>query len=70
MREDLRSFVTGVLSSPSFRARKYWDADAVTGNYTDFIEGRSEYSPEIWRIVCTEIWLRMFFDERVRLPPS
>jgi len=68
MREGLRSFVTGVLSSPSFRARKYWDADAVIGNYTDFLEGRSEYSPEIWRIVCTELWLRMFFDERVRSP--
>ena len=70
MREGLRTFVTGVLSSPTFRARKYWDADAVIRNYTDFLERRGEYSPEIWRIVCTELWLRMFFDERVRSPRS
>ena len=64
MREDLRPFVLGLLSSDSFRDRPYWDAEAVIQNYLAFLDGRSAYSPEIWRIVCTELWLRKFFDGR------
>ncbi len=64
MKEDLRPFVLEVLSSPSFAARKYWDADAVVQDYLAFLEGRSGYSWEVWRIICTELWLREFFDKR------
>jgi asparagine synthase (glutamine-hydrolysing) len=64
MKEGLRPFVLEVLTSPSFRARKYWDPDRVLASYTSYIEGRKAYSPEIWRIVCTELWLRMMFDSR------
>jgi asparagine synthase (glutamine-hydrolysing) len=65
MREDLRPFVLGVLSSDAFQARPYWDAEAVVRDYLAFLDGKSAYSPEIWRIVCTEIWLRKFFDGRL-----
>jgi asparagine synthase (glutamine-hydrolysing) len=64
MREDLRPFVLGVLSSDVFRARPYWNADAVIQDYLKFLEGRSSYSPEVWRIVCAELWLEKFFDRR------
>jgi asparagine synthase (glutamine-hydrolysing) len=64
MKEELRPFVLGVLSSPSFAARKYWDADAVVQDYLAFLEGKSGYSWEVWRILCTELWLREFFDNR------
>ncbi|MDD4138138.1 MAG: asparagine synthase C-terminal domain-containing protein, partial [Methanoregula sp.] len=67
MREDLRPFVLGVLSSDTFRARPYWNADAVIQNYLAFLEEQSAYSPEIWRIVCTELWLQKFFDQRTTL---
>jgi asparagine synthase (glutamine-hydrolysing) len=62
MKEGLRPFVQDVLTSPSFRARKYWDADRVLESFTGFAEGRSAYSPELFRIVCAELWLRMMFD--------
>jgi asparagine synthase (glutamine-hydrolysing) len=68
MREDLRPFVLAVLSSPVFSTRKYWDADAVIKNYLAFLKGKSTYSPEIWRIVCAELWLVKFFDRRADLP--
>ncbi|WP_298665170.1 hypothetical protein [uncultured Methanofollis sp.] len=29
-----------------------------------YMEGTAAYSPEIWRVVCTELWLRTFFDRR------
>jgi asparagine synthase (glutamine-hydrolysing) len=64
MREDLRPFVLEVLSSATFASRKYWNADAVIRDYLAFLDGRSRYSPEVWRIVCTELWFRTFFDGR------
>jgi asparagine synthase (glutamine-hydrolysing) len=64
MKESLRPFVLEILTSPGFQARKYWDADRVLASYTSYLEGRTAYSPEIWRIVCTELWLRMMFDAR------
>ncbi len=68
MREGLRPFVLGILGSPGFRERKYWDADRVLASFTEYAEGRAPYSPELWRIVCTELWLRMFFDAREPVP--
>jgi asparagine synthase (glutamine-hydrolysing) len=62
MKETLRPYVLTVLSADSFRARPYWNADAVLKNYQAFLDGGSAYSPEVWRIVCTELWLRKFFD--------
>jgi asparagine synthase (glutamine-hydrolysing) len=64
MKEMLRPFVLDVLCADSFRARPYWNADAVIKDYLAFLEGKSVYSPEVWRIVCTELWLRKFFDPR------
>jgi len=68
MRETLRPFVLDVLSSERFRTRPYWNADAVMNDYLAFVEGKSAYSPEVWRIVCTELWLRKFFDGRPGIP--
>jgi asparagine synthase (glutamine-hydrolysing) len=62
MKEALRPFVLELLSSDEFHARPYWDADEVVRNYLSFLEGKFAYSPEIWRIVCAELWLRKFFD--------
>ena len=64
MRDELRPFVLGVLSSDAFRARPYWDADKVIRDYLAFLDGLSAYSPELWRIICTELWLQKFFDSR------
>ena len=68
MKEALRPFMLEVLSSDSFHSRPYWHADAVVKDYLAFLEGKTAYSQEVWRIVCAELWLRMFFDMRGRLP--
>ena len=41
MKKGLRPFVLEILTSPSFRARKYWDADQVLASYTGLPEGRA-----------------------------
>ncbi|MGB8892165.1 MAG: asparagine synthase-related protein, partial [Methanoregula sp.] len=62
MKNELRSFMLEIFTSQSFRSRPYWDAAAVVQDYQAFLEGTSVYSPEIWRIACTELWLRKFID--------
>jgi asparagine synthase (glutamine-hydrolysing) len=66
MKESLRPFMLKIFSSASFHTRPYWNADAVMKNYQNFLAEKSEYSPEVWRIVCAELWLRKFFDQRER----
>ncbi|MDD1677131.1 MAG: asparagine synthase (glutamine-hydrolyzing) [Methanomicrobiales archaeon] len=72
MKDDLRVFVNGVITAHSFMTRPYWDAIKVRDDYQAFVEGKTPYSSELWRIVCTELWLRMFFDTRrdTRTPVS
>ncbi|NYT04802.1 MAG: asparagine synthase (glutamine-hydrolyzing) [Methanomicrobiales archaeon] len=64
MRRELREFIGSVLSSSSFGSRPYWNPEAVRRGFEEYAAGRMPYSFEIWRIVCTELWLRMFFDNR------
>jgi asparagine synthase (glutamine-hydrolysing) len=63
MKFELRPFVLRVFTDTKFHARPYWDADAVIKNYLAFLDGRSAYSPELFRIACAELWLRMLFDK-------
>jgi asparagine synthase (glutamine-hydrolysing) len=62
MKDELRPFMLEIFSSGSFQSRPYWDAGAVARDYQAFLAGSSPYSPDIWRIACTELWLRTFID--------
>jgi asparagine synthase (glutamine-hydrolysing) len=64
MAEDLQPFVLTILTSENFKKRPYWDASAVTKSYQEFLDGKSQYSPELFRIVCAELWLEIFFDKK------
>ncbi|HPD76318.1 MAG TPA: asparagine synthase (glutamine-hydrolyzing) [Methanoregulaceae archaeon] len=69
MKGELLPLMQEIFTSDSFRVRPYWDADAVGRNYRAFTEGRSAYSFELFRIACTELWLRQFFDARETVSP-
>jgi asparagine synthase (glutamine-hydrolysing) len=64
MGRELAPLVEEVFASTSFRSRPYWDADAVAADFTRFRAGKAPYSWEVFRILVTELWLRLFFDER------
>lgn len=64
MKDELSSLAVSVFSSESFMKREYWDGESIKKNFIDFIAGRGEYSSEFWRVLCAELWLRIFFDRR------
>ncbi|MEE4276056.1 MAG: asparagine synthase-related protein, partial [Thermoleophilia bacterium] len=57
-----RAQLTGVLQSPSFAARPYWDAERVVDAFRRFCEGKTQDSWSFWRAVDLELWLREFCD--------
>ncbi|MCT8336981.1 asparagine synthase (glutamine-hydrolyzing) [Methanoculleus sp. Afa-1] len=60
MKGELAPRILDLFSTPEFRERPYWDAERVLENYREFLEGKSPYSTEFWRIACAEMWLRQF----------
>ena len=64
MKRELAPIVEEVFASASFRSRPYWEADAVAADFARFRGGKADYSWEVFRIFVTELWLRLFFDER------
>ncbi len=64
MGRELGPLVEEVFASASFRSRPYWDADAVAADFARYRTGKAPYSHEVFRIFVTELWLRLFFDER------
>jgi len=64
MKGALAPFIQNLMHSDNFAMRPYWDGTEVLDSYNEFLLGKTPYSPEFWRIVCTELWLRLFFDTR------
>ena len=60
MKNELAPHIIDLFSSPGFARRPYWDAERVLQNYQRFLDGKSAYSTEFWRIACAEVWLRQF----------
>ena len=60
MKSELAPRILELFSTPEFAGRPYWDAERVLKNYQEFLDGKSAYSTEFWRIACAEMWLRQF----------
>jgi len=65
MGDDLAGLVEEVFGSDSFHSRPYWDGARVAEDYARYRAGKAEYSHEVFRIFIAELWLRLFFDDRV-----
>ncbi len=57
-----RAAVMGVLRSPSFLSRPYWDGAGIADAFMAMCAGRTEESLFFWRVLNLEIWLRVYFD--------
>ncbi len=55
-----RARVQGIFRSPSFCWRPYWDGPAVATAFKAACEGELEPSPLFWRLLNTEVWMRVF----------
>ncbi len=62
MKTVLKGWVRDILTSESFKNRKYWDSDRVLKEFDSICAGKSRYTSDMWRYICLEMWLRRFID--------
>lgn len=70
-----RATVQGVLRSPSFAARPWWDGPAIARAFAACCDETVEESPFFWRVLNVEAWMRTFHGgsplaPRGRRPPT
>lgn len=58
-------YIREILNSNSFRSRKFFNTKAVNQIFDEHLQKKSEKSKVLWRIICLEIWLRIFIDEEI-----
>jgi asparagine synthase (glutamine-hydrolysing) len=63
-----RARVQGILRSPSFCSRPYWDGPSVARAFRAVCDGELEESPFFWRVLNIEAWLRVFHGPRPLSP--
>jgi asparagine synthase (glutamine-hydrolysing) len=55
-----RAAVQGILRSPAFAARAWWDGPAIARAFAACCDGTVEESPFFWRVLDVEAWMRVF----------
>jgi len=58
--------INEILKSQSFMRRKYFDQKEVMRRFNEFFNGREHDTSVFWKIICLEIWLRVFVDQDTR----
>ena len=56
-----RAWIQGLLRSPLYCSRSYWDGLGVAAAFDAICDDRLEEHPFVWRTVNLEVWLRTFF---------
>jgi hypothetical protein len=51
-----------MLSSSSFKARKYFDHQRIEHLFEKHISGRVDASESLWKVLNLELWLRKKID--------
>ena len=62
LRGKLRPLVRQLLLSEQFESRDYFDQRAVKCLVQEHLNGTSDYSQQIWSLLCLEQWQRTFID--------
>lgn len=60
----MKNFVYEVLSSDSFASRPYFNQQAATAAFRDYLSGEAGAETMLfWRLINVELWLREFIDQ-------
>ena len=63
LRNELREWVSDILSTDTLRRRGLFDPKAVAALVADDRAGRVDAAYTIFGLVCIEIWCREFIDK-------
>ncbi len=57
-----RAAIQGLLRSPAFVSRPWWEAERIAEQFGRFCDEQVEASPVFWRAMNVELWHRVFFE--------
>jgi len=72
-RDDLRELMYDLLASRSFRERGIFDLAGARRCMDWHVEGRQDYSEQLWLLMSYELWARQYLDidhQSIQRPPS
>ena len=61
-RNEMKDFLTGRLLSEKSLGRGYFDAGFIRGIVRQHLEGRADYSYQLWALLMLELWHNRFID--------
>ena len=61
-RKDLKEFTRDLLSDPQTRQRGILRPERIEQLLQSHLEGRRDYSPQLWAIICFELWVRAWWQ--------
>lgn len=70
LHHELKEFVNDTLSKDSIKKHNIFDADAVQQLLTLDKQGRVDASYTIFSIVCIDLWIKQFVEQRAAIKPS
>jgi asparagine synthase (glutamine-hydrolysing) len=62
MRQELRSWVEGILLDPQSLDRGYFRPDRVRRLLAEHLEGRADHTYKLWNLTVLELWHRSWID--------
>jgi asparagine synthase (glutamine-hydrolysing) len=62
-RGEMKGFLRKIVESREFSSRPYWDAKEVRKYLDGYLARKRGYDGRtLWRPICTEMWIRAFFE--------
>lgn len=62
---ELREFLQSFLAPAQLQRSGLLDAEAVQAVVQDHLEGRRDYSLQLWSLIALEAWYRMYIEDQV-----
>jgi asparagine synthase (glutamine-hydrolysing) len=62
LRGELREWAVGLLTESKTRQRGIVQPATVTALLDEHRSGRRDWSPQLWSLICFELWCRAWWD--------
>jgi len=68
LEKNLQKFILSIINSKEFKNRKYWNWKIVNKMFIDTVNGKKDWSSELWRIIFLELWFRIWIENSINRP--
>ena len=69
LRKSSRDKISKLINSDRFKSREFFNHKKIKRAFSDYVDNKNIYFNRniIWRSICVDLWLRIFFDKKESL---